>query len=99
LTISSQYRLALTTPRHSWEFPTVHTLIVDSKKRLRLPDAEPNQVYAYEPQGEGRFLLTRVIKSDAPEAFPRGSLRKYLTPTKAKEELALLKGCSLEAPE
>jgi len=77
----------------------VHTLIVDSKKRLRLPDAEPNQVYAYEPQGDGRFLLTRVVKTDPPEAFPRGSLRRYLTRSKAKEELALLKGRSLEAPE
>ena len=45
----------LTESRSPGEFPTVHTLIVDSKKRLRLPDAEPNQVYAYEPQGEGRF--------------------------------------------
>jgi hypothetical protein len=77
----------------------VQTLIVDSKKRLWLPDAEPNQVYAYEPQGEGRSPLTRVVKSEPPEAFPRGSLRKYLTPSKAKEELALLKGCSLEAPK
>jgi hypothetical protein len=77
----------------------MHTVIVDSKKRLRLPDAEPNQVYAYEPQGEGRFLLTRVVKSDPPEAFPRGSLKKYLTRSKADEELVLLRGCSLEAPE
>jgi hypothetical protein len=77
----------------------MHTLIVDSKKRLRLPDAEPNQVYAYESQGEGRFLLTRVVKQESAEAFPRGSLKKYLTRAKASEELLLLKGCSLEAPE
>lgn len=77
----------------------MHTLIVDSKKRLRLPDAEPNQVYAYEPQGEGRFLLTRVVKREPPEAFPRGSLKKYLTRSKASEELLLLKGCSLNAPD
>lgn len=83
----------------SWEIPTVHTLIVDSKKRVRLPHAEPNQVYAYELQGEGQFVLTRVAKAEPPETFPRGSLRKYLTRQKAKEELALLKGCSLETPE
>lgn len=77
----------------------MHTLIVDSKKRIRLPDAKPNQVYAYEEQGEGRFLLTRVAKTEPPEAFPRGCLRKYLTREKAKEEMALLKGCSLETPE
>jgi hypothetical protein len=74
-------------------------LVVDSKKRIRLPDAEPNQVFAYEPQGEGRFVLTRVIAQEPAEAFPRGSLKKYFTRQKAKEELALLKGCSLEVPE
>ncbi len=77
----------------------MHTLIVDSKKRIRLPDAEPNQVFAYERQDDGRFILTRVVKEEAVEAFPRGSLKKYFTRAKAKEELALLKGCSLEVPE
>jgi hypothetical protein len=76
----------------------MHTLIVDSKKRIRLPDAEPNQVFAYERQGEGRFVLMRVVQDPA-EAFPRGSLKKYFTRAKAKEELTLLKGCSLEVPE
>ena len=77
----------------------MHTVIVDSKKRIRLPDAEPSQVYAYEPQGEGRFLLTRLIKAEPEDSFPRGSLTKYFTRAKAEEELALLKGCSLEVPE
>lgn len=77
----------------------MHTLVVDSKRRIRLPDAEPHQVYAYEQQGEGRFLLTRVVKDEPPEAFPRGSLKKYLTREKGTEELVLLKGCSLETPE
>lgn len=86
-------------PARLWEFPTVHTLVVDSKKRVRLPDAKPNQVFAYEQQGEGQFLLTRLIKEEPAESFPRGSLKKYLTRAKAKEELALLKGCSLEVPE
>jgi len=77
------------------EFPTVHTLIVDSKKRVRCR-RPTKQVFAYEPQGEGRFLLTRLVMEEPPETFPRGSLRKYLTRAKAEEELALLKGCSLE---
>ena len=77
----------------------MHTLVVDSKKRIRLPDAQPHQVFAYEPQGEGRFVLTRVIAQEAADAFPRGSLKKYFTRKKAMEELALLKGCSLEVPE
>jgi hypothetical protein len=77
----------------------MHTLIVDSKKRIRLPDAEPNEAYAYEQEGPGRFVLTRVVKEQPAEAFPRGSLKEYLTHEKAKEELTLLKGCSLEVPE
>lgn len=77
----------------------MHTLMVDSKKRVRLPDAEPNQVFAYERQGDGQFLLTRLVKEIPTETFPRGSLRSYLTRAKAKEELALLKGCSFEVPE
>jgi hypothetical protein len=85
--------------RGSWEFPTMHTLIVDSKKRIRLPDAEANQVFAYERLDDGRLVLTRVVKEDPAEAFPRGSLGKYLTRAKAKEEMVLLKGCSLEVPE
>lgn len=82
-----------------WEFPTVHTLIVDSKKRVRLPEAEPNQVFAYERWADGRIVLSRLVKEPSVEAFPRGSLKKYLTPAKAEEELALLNGCSLEVPE
>jgi hypothetical protein len=77
----------------------MHTLVVDSKKRIRLPDAKPNQVFAYERQGDGLFLLTRLVKEEPAEPFPRGSLKQYLTPAKAREELALLKGCSLEVPE
>jgi hypothetical protein len=56
-------------------------------------------VFACEPQGEGQFLLTRLLKAAPVEAFPRGSLKKYLSRAKAREELALLKGCSLEVPE
>lgn len=75
----------------------MHTLIVDSKKRIRLPDAEPKQVFAYERQGDGQILLTPLFKAETGEAFPRGSLKQYFTRAKATEELTLLKGCSLEA--
>jgi len=33
------------------------------------------------------------IKADAKEAFPPGSLAKYFTPERNREELAILKGC------
>jgi hypothetical protein len=77
----------------------MHTLIVDSKKRVRLPAAAPNEVYAYECQNDGSIVLTRMVKQASGEAFPRGSLRKYFTLEKTREELALLKGCSLDIPE
>jgi hypothetical protein len=76
----------------------MRTLVVDSNKRVRLPDTKPKEVFACQPQGEGQFLLTRVIKEEPAGSFPRGSLKKYLTRAKAAEELALLKGCSLEVP-
>lgn len=77
----------------------MHTLIVDSKKRIRLPEAEPNQVFAYERLRDGRILLTRLVEGSPIEASPRGSLKKHFTRAKAKEELVLLNGCVLKVPE
>ena len=74
------------------------TLTVDDQKRVRIPDAKPREVFAYENHGDGRLTLTRV-KAQVPERLPPGSLKKYVTPQSDKEMLALLKGCSLEVPE
>ena len=68
-----------------WECRTVHTRSGASQAHARLPD--------------GQLLLTRLIKQKPTEGFPRGSLKKYFTRAKAEEEMALLKGCSLEVPE
>ena len=73
-------------------------MTVDAQKRLRIPDAKPKQVFAYESSGDGTITLTPV-NGQRKERFPRGSLRKYLTPQRDKEQLAILKGCSLEVPE
>ena len=78
-----------------WEFTIVKTLTVDDQKRVRIPDAKPRQVFAYANNGDGTLTLT-LVKAEANEAFPRGSLLKYFTPEKNKEELALLSGCTLE---
>ena len=78
-----------------WEFTTVKTLTVDDQKRVRIPDAEPRQVFAYTNNGDGTLILT-LVKAEAREPFPRGSLLKYFTPQKNKTELALLSGCTLE---
>ena len=74
------------------------TLTVDDYNRVRLPDVKPRQKFAYENQGGGRIILT-VVKAEAEEPFPRGSLSKYITPERNKELLTLLKGSSLEVPE
>ena len=70
------------------------TLKVDGQKRIRLPDAKPKQVFAHENHGDGSFTLT-LVKAEAKEAFPRGSLLKYITPARNKELLEILEGCSL----
>ena len=42
------------------EIRAVKTLTVDSNKRIRLPDAKPEQVFSYEYDGSGVVTLTRV---------------------------------------
>lgn len=74
------------------------TLTVDAHKRIRIPDAKPKQIFAYENEGNGRLVLT-VVRAEAQEPFPPGSLKKYLTPERDAEMLELLKGCSLETPD
>ena len=74
------------------------TLTVDAHKRIRIPDAKPRQVFAYENEGNGRLVLT-VVRAEAKEPFPPGSLKKYITPERDAEMLELLKGCSLEIPD
>ena len=78
-----------------WEFATMKTLTVDDQKRIQIPDAKPRQVFSYVNNGDGTLTLA-LVKAKASEPFPRGSLSKYFTPEKDKEELALLSGCSLE---
>jgi hypothetical protein len=50
---------------HLWDIPTVHTITADNKKRVRIPDAEPGQVFVYETTGDGQFKLT-LVKPVAP---------------------------------
>ena len=73
------------------------TLTVDAQKRVRIPDAKPRQVFAYESTSDDTVTLT-PLKAQRKERFPRGSLLKYLTPERDKERLAILKGC-VQAPE
>ncbi len=70
------------------------TLTVDDQKRIRVPDAKPRQVFAYENNGDGSLTLS-LVKAERKERFPPGSLKKYITAENNKEMLAILKGCSL----
>lgn len=74
------------------------TVTVDERKRVRIPDAKPNQVFAYENHGDGRLTLT-LVKTHVEEPFPPGSLKKYVTKQSDKEMLELLKGCSFEVSD
>ena len=79
-----------------WEFFTVKTLTVDDHQRIRMPDAKPRQVFAYENHGNGHATLTLV---DAVEPFPKGSLRKYITEESNEELSVLARSSSLQLPE
>ncbi len=72
------------------------TLTADKYKRVCIPDAKPQQVFAYANNGNGSFTLT-VIRTEPKEKFPRGSLLKYLTPERDKEQLEILSAC-VQAP-
>jgi len=84
-----------------WEIPTMKTLTVDSAKRIRIPDAKPHQVFAYENHGNGTITLTEV-KAEAKARFPKGSLVKYFSGKLGRErddlEIGLLKG-TVQGPE
>ena len=72
------------------------TVKVDNKKRVRLPDASPGQVFAYETNGEA--ILLRPVRVQASQRFPPGSLLKYFTPKRDREEAEIFKGC-VQGPE
>jgi len=74
------------------------TLKVDDRQRVRLPEAKPGQVLAYENPGDGRYILT-VVTVKTEEPFPPGSLKKFVTAQSNREMLGLLKGCTLEVAE
>ena len=79
----------------------MHTLKADPKQRVRLPDAKPGQVFAYEKLGEGHYVLTVVVKTRHKPRFPKGSLLKYFTGDLGRErdklETAIASGC-LQGP-
>jgi len=82
-----------------WDNLSMNATVIDKKRRTTLPESvcveaglKPHdQVEWRVESGEirGRRLAGRKLK----EEFPRGSLLKYLTPERDKEQLAILSGC------
>ena len=72
------------------------TLTVDDHKRIRIPDATPRQVFAYENYGDGHFVLT-LVKAQTEEPFPPDY--DFGLNAKSNRELAALaRGSSLKVP-
>lgn len=79
--------------------PSMPSTIIDKKRRTTLPESicdaiglRPNDRVEWRIEdGElrGRKLMVQVQK----EVFPRGSLRKHLTPERDREQLPILAGC------
>ena len=73
--------------------------IIDKKHRMTLPESicaaaglKPNDQVEWRVE-EGEIRGRKLAAQKSKEAFPRGSLLKYLTPERDKEQLAILSGC------
>ena len=79
--------------------PCMSATIIDKKHRLTLPESicaamglETNDQVEWRVQ-DGEIRGRKLVAQKPKEAFPRGSLFKYLTPERDKEQLAILSGC------
>jgi bifunctional DNA-binding transcriptional regulator/antitoxin component of YhaV-PrlF toxin-antitoxin module len=75
--------------------------ILDRKRRTTLPesiceaaDLRPNDQVEWRVEN-GEIRGRKLVPRKAKEAFPRGSLTKYLTPARDKQQLEILSGCVL----
>jgi antitoxin component of MazEF toxin-antitoxin module len=73
--------------------------IIDKKRRMTLPesvceavDLKPSDQVEWRVEA-GEIRGRKLVAQKPKEAFPRGSLLKYLTPERDKEQLAILSGC------
>jgi bifunctional DNA-binding transcriptional regulator/antitoxin component of YhaV-PrlF toxin-antitoxin module len=83
--------------------PSMNATIIDQKRRMTLPESiceaaglKPNDQVEWRVEA-GEIRGRKLVAQKPKEAFPRGSLRKYLTPERDKEQLAILSGC-LQGP-
>jgi len=50
-----------------WDYPTMSTVKVDSKRRIVLPEGQPGEIYDVRKLDEGQLLVVRLEK---PEPVP-----------------------------
>jgi len=77
----------------------VSATIIDKKHRMTLPESicaavglKPNDQVEWRVE-DGEIRGRKLVPQRRKEAFPRGSLLKYLIPARDKEQLAILSGC------
>ena len=77
--------------------------VIDKKRRMTLPESicdavglQPNDRIEWRVE-EGEIRGRKLVAQKAKERFPRGSLVKYLTRQRDKEQLAILSG-SIQGP-
>jgi bifunctional DNA-binding transcriptional regulator/antitoxin component of YhaV-PrlF toxin-antitoxin module len=82
-----------------WDNPPVSATIIDKKHRMTLPESicaavglKPNDQVEWRVE-DGEIRGRKLVPQRRKEAFPRGSLLKYLIPARDKEQLAILSGC------
>ena len=73
--------------------------VIDKKRRMTLPESvceaaglKPHDQVEWRVEA-GEIRGRRLVAQKPKEAFPRGSLLKYLTPERDQEQLAILSGC------
>jgi bifunctional DNA-binding transcriptional regulator/antitoxin component of YhaV-PrlF toxin-antitoxin module len=79
--------------------PSMSATIIDKKHRMTLPESicaavglKPNDQVEWRVE-DGEIRGRKLVAQKPKEAFPRGSLLKYLTPERDKEQLAILSAC------
>lgn len=73
------------------------TAKVDDKQRVRIPNARPGQLVTIQTRDDETWTLT-LIKEPAKERFPKGSLLKYMTAERDKEQEVIYQAC-VKGPE
>ncbi len=81
------------------DIPSVNATVIDKKRRLTLPEfvcqevgLKPNDQVEWRVEG-GEIRGRKLVPKKSKEGFPRGSLLKYMTPERDREQLAVLSGC------